>query len=241
MKPYTFERIDVEFSGGQDVSQKARSYAQTQFGLGTTSPADTAILLGSPGSVFTNDKILDPANGFGLNVGGIGTESYLAAQTTDAAYVKADALINDKWRLAGGVRWEDFHQAALPIDTLQSSVDVGQCALVPCDAAALEQIVFAEDDLYPSVAATRILRDVWAEDFQIRVGLSQTVARPDLREISASSYIEAPSGRPTAIGTGRRLDSAAALPNQSGLRSGRHVRSLPRCAMHFATSTAHPR
>jgi TonB-dependent receptor len=190
MKPYTFERIDVEFSGGQDVSQKARSYTQTQFGLGTTSPADTSILLGTPGQVFTDDKILNPANGFALNVGGIGTESYLAAQTTDAAYLKADALINDKWRLAGGVRWEDFHQASLPIDTLEYDVDVGQCALVPCDAAALERVLFVEDDLYPSLAATRIMRDVWAEDFQIRVGLSETVARPDLREISASSYID---------------------------------------------------
>jgi outer membrane receptor protein involved in Fe transport len=190
MKPYTFERIDVEFSGGQDVSQKARSYTQTQFGLGTTSPADTSILFGTPGQVFTDDKILDSANGFALNVGGIGTESYLAAQTTDAAYFKADALINDKWRLAGGVRWEDFHQASLPIDTLEYDVDIGQCALVPCDAAALERVLFVEDDLYPSLAATRIMRDVWAEDFQIRVGLSETVARPDLREISSSSYID---------------------------------------------------
>lgn len=189
MKAYTFERVDVEISGGQDVSDKARDYAQTQFGLGTTT-LDASELIGTPGEVFTDANIANPAYGFELTSGGIGTESYLAAQTTDAGYVKADALIDDKWRFAGGLRWEDFHQVALPIDLLQYSVDRGQCALVPCDAEALERIAFAEDDVYPALAVTRIFRDVWAEDFQIRFGLSETVARPDLREISGSSYID---------------------------------------------------
>jgi outer membrane receptor protein involved in Fe transport len=34
------------------------------------------------------------------------------------------------------------------------------------------------------------MRNVWAEDFQVRIGLSETVARPDLREVSAASYID---------------------------------------------------
>jgi outer membrane receptor protein involved in Fe transport len=189
-KPYAFQNIDVELSGGQDISDKARSYRQTQFGLGTTALAASPILVGTPGSVFADANILNPENGFALTSGGIGTESYLAAQATDAAYLKADVLVNDKWRLAGGVRSEDFRQVSLPIDLLQYDVGRGQCALVPCDAAALERITFEEDELYPALAATRILRDVWAEDFQIRVGLSQTVARPDLREVSGSSYID---------------------------------------------------
>ena len=190
MKPYRLDNVDIELSGGQDVSDKARTYTQTQFGLGTTSLAAVPILAGTPNGVLTEANILNPLYGFGLSVGGIGTESYLAAQTTDAAYLKADALINENWRLAGGVRWEDFHQVSLPIDTLQYDVTRGQCALVPCDTAALERIVLAEDDVYPALSMTRILRDVWAEDFQIRLGLSQTVARPDLREVSGSSYID---------------------------------------------------
>jgi TonB-dependent receptor len=190
MKPYRLDNVDIEISGGQDVSDKARSYTQTQFGLGTTSLAAVSILTGTPDGVFTDTNIGNPLYGFELSAGGIGTESYLAAQTTDAGYLKADALINERWRFAGGVRYEDFHQASLPIDTLQYDVTRGQCALVPCDAAALERIVLAEDDVYPSLSMTRILRDVWADDFQIRVGLSETVARPDLREVSGSSYID---------------------------------------------------
>ena len=32
--------------------------------------------------------------------------------------------------------------------------------------------------------------DFWAEDFQLRLGFSETVARPDLREISDATYID---------------------------------------------------
>src|SRR5690606_32817208 len=50
--------------------------------------------------------------------------------------------------------------------------------------------VFFEDDVYPAFSATRMFRDVWADDFQLRFGASKTVARPDLREVSAASYID---------------------------------------------------
>jgi outer membrane receptor protein involved in Fe transport len=190
MKPYYFENVDVEISGGQDIADKARSYTQTQFGLGTTALAASSILVGTPETVFTDANILNPAYGFALSVGGIGTESYLAAQKTDAAYLKTDVLLNDKWRFAGGVRSETFHQVSLPIDVLQYDAGRGQCALSPCDESALQRISFAEDELYPALAVTRIFRDVWAQDFQLRLGLSQTVARPDLREVSGSAFID---------------------------------------------------
>jgi TonB-dependent receptor len=190
MKPVNFEHVDVEISGGQDVAQKARSYTQTQFGLGTTTGAAAPILVGTPGEVFTDAHISNPMNGFILSAGGIGTESYLAAQTNLASYIKADALVNEKWRYAGGLRYEQFRQASLPIDTLEYNVSVGQCALSPCDVAALENATFSEDDVYPTIAVTRIMHDVWAQDFQLRFGLSNTVARPDLREIAGSTYID---------------------------------------------------
>jgi outer membrane receptor protein involved in Fe transport len=133
---------------------------------------------------------LNPANGFILSAGGIGTESYLAAQTNSAAYIKADALVNEKWRYAGGFRYESFRQVSMPIDPLEYDPGIGQCALSPCDEAALESISFAEDELYPAIAVTRIMRDVWAQNFQLRFGLSETVARPDLREVTGSTYID---------------------------------------------------
>lgn len=191
LKPLAFENnTQADVSIGQDMSDKARSYTQTQFQLGTTATAAGPILVGTPGTVFTDGNLSNPLYRFGLTAGGIGTESYLAGQINEATYVKADVLVRDTWRFAGGLRYEEFQQASLPIDTLQYDVTIGQCALVPCDAAALERVMFEENDVYPALAVTRIFRDVWAEDFQIRLGLSDTVARPDLREISGSSFID---------------------------------------------------
>jgi TonB-dependent receptor len=189
-KAFTLENSDVELSFGQDVSQKARSYTQLDFGLGTTELLATPALVGTPADVFTDAKIQNPVNGFELTAGGLGTESYLAGQIEDGTYVKVDALLSRKWRLSGGVRQEEFEQASLPIDRLQFDPTLGQCALIPCDAAALERIHFVEDELYPAFSGTRIFDNVWAQTFQLRFGASETVARPDLREVSNATYID---------------------------------------------------
>ncbi len=189
-KAFALENSDIELSFGQDVATKGRSYTQLDFGLGTTEGFAVPALAGTPTDVFTDAKIQNPLNGFELTAGGLGTESYLAGQIEEGLYVKVDALLSQRWRLSGGVRQEEFEQASLPIDRLQFDPTVGQCALVPCDAAALERIHFVEDELYPAFSGTRIFNNVWAETFQLRFGGSETVARPDLREVSASTYID---------------------------------------------------
>jgi outer membrane receptor protein involved in Fe transport len=189
-KAFVLENSDIELSFGQDVAQKGRSYTQLDFGLGTTEGLAVPILAGTPIDVFTDANIQNPRNGFELSAGGLGTESYLAGQIEEAGYVKVDALLHERWRLSGGVRQEEFEQASLPIDRLEFDPALGQCALASCDETALERIHFLEDELYPSFSATRIFRDVWAQDFQLRFGASETVARPDLREVSASTYID---------------------------------------------------
>src|SRR4030095_13412566 len=122
-------------------------------------------LVGTPGTVFTDANLLNPLNGFRLDVGGIGTESYLAAQTIDAAYIKADAMLGDSWRLTGGARWEQFNQVSLPIDPLQFDVGIGKAT---SDIDVLQTLILTEDDMYPSVSATYIRPGFWAETFQLR-------------------------------------------------------------------------
>lgn len=186
-KPMSTDNFDIELSFGQDNTRKARQYLQTQFGFGTTSADAVPILAGTPGEVFTDASLSNPLYGFSLNIGGIGTESYLAAQTVDGAYIKVDAVFRDHWRIAGGVRWERFRQVSLPIDQLEFDVGVGQ-SQVPPDR--LTTIAFLENEIYPSISATFEGNDFWAETFQLRFGISETVARPDLREVSASTYID---------------------------------------------------
>lgn len=183
--PVEGERYTLELSGGYDYYQKARSYLQTQFGLGTTVAGNA--LSGTPGSVFADGNILDPANGFQLTLGGLGTESYLAAETITAGWGKVDFLWDDTWRVTAGARWEDFERISVPIDQYQFDPSIGKILVPP---GGLESLATAEDDIYPAVALTWIKPDFWAEEFQLRFGWSETVARPDLREISGSTYID---------------------------------------------------
>ena len=88
--------------------------------------------------------------------------------------------------LAAGVRWEDYKQAGLPWDPIEFT----GCPLSTCDADELASQVFTDDDYYPSLAVTYMRPGFWAEDFQLRFNYSETVVRPDLREITPSSYID---------------------------------------------------
>ena len=185
--PFEVGNFKLELAGGYDYYQKGRGYIQTQLGLGTTSSAALPILSGTPGQVFTSDNILDPANGFQLSLGGIGTESYLAGETVSAAWGKVDLLWSDTWRVTGGVRWEDFARVTVPVNPYQYDTSVGKI-LVP--AADLDSIASTEDDYYPALAVTYMRSDFWADEFQLRFGWSETVARPDLREVSGATYID---------------------------------------------------
>lgn len=183
-KPFVWGDFDVTFSGGGDYYEKGRRYLQTQLNVGANRPD---ALAGTPGQVLTDENILNPDNGFALSLGGIGTESYLAAERIDAAFGKFDINWDDRWRLAGGVRWEDFKQLAVPIDQYQFDVDVPK---IPIPVDQFPSLVTAEDDYYPSMALTYMAKDFWAEDFQLRFGWSETITRPDLREVSAATYID---------------------------------------------------
>ena len=82
-KPFTTERTQISLSGGWDYYDKGRSYLQTQLGLGTTALGSEAARAGTPSQALSDANILDPANGYILSIGGIGTESYLAAEEVE--------------------------------------------------------------------------------------------------------------------------------------------------------------
>ena len=186
--PFTFGANQVEVSGGYDYYEKGRSYLQTQLQIGTQAAAADPSLVGTPGQVFSDANILDPLNDFQLTIGGIGTESYLAGETVDAVWGKVDVTFNDRWRVTGGLRWEDFARLAVPIDPLEFDPDIGIIA-VPEDE--LENLAKSGDDYYPALALTLMQPGFWgSDDFQLRFGWSETVARPDLREISDATYID---------------------------------------------------
>lgn len=180
-------RVTGGVFGGYDYYEKGRSYLQTQFNLGTTAAAAAPILVGTPGEVLTDENILNPANQFLLSLGGIGTESYLAGETIDAAFGGVDVTLDERWRLNAGVRWEDWSLLSVPVDQYEFSTSVGK---VPLTVEQLATAGKSDDDLYPSAAITYMRPDFWADEFRLRVGYSQTTARPDIREVTQSTFID---------------------------------------------------
>ncbi len=181
--PFFRDNMSIELSGGYDYLYKSRNYRQTSLGLGSSIPGFNAISSNTPSAVFSDTNILNPRYGMELivGIGAFGSESYIADQFIEAGYGKIDVLINETWRLSGGVRSELFEQVVLPVDYLQY------------DSRRLDLDGFARlktEDVYPSAAMTYIHPGLWADEFQLRAGVSRTVARPDIREMSASTYID---------------------------------------------------
>ena len=178
---------DIELSGGYDYARKARSYEQISLGIGSTTPGFSTIAEGPPSQVFSDTNLMNPENGFItlLGVGGFGLESYYAAQITEATYGKFDILIDETWRISGGARWENFIQVSVPVDLLEFGG-----SRIPFSAQEIADATINEEDIYPSLALTYIRPGFWSDEFQLRFSWGETVARPDLREVSQSTYID---------------------------------------------------
>lgn len=188
MKPFRLENAEIKVSAGADAVRKSRDYRESRFGFGPA-PTDASLLIGTPEEVFSDANIMDPAYNFELtNSIGFDTENYLAAQNIDAQYVKVDAYLDETWRIVGGLRYEQFRQVVLPFDPNQYDPGIGQVPVITADN--IDEFVFTEDEVYPSVSLTYDGYDFWSETFQLRFGLSQTVTRPDLREVSSAIYID---------------------------------------------------
>lgn len=185
--PFYGQRWELSVGGGYDYIRKGRRYRQYSLGIGSTGAGFQAVAQGMPSQVFSDENVLDPANGIQLNlgIGGFGTESYLAGQIIDANHFEFDFLWDSTWRISGGARWEQFQQVAVPVNLL--AFDSRRMPLTP---AQLEASAVNVDDWYPALSATYIRPGFLSDEFQLRLGWSQTVARPDLREISQSSYID---------------------------------------------------
>ena len=185
--PFAGDGWDLELSGGYDYVRKTRLFEQITFGLGSTSGSFSSIASGLPSQVFSDSNVMDPVNGIqlSLNIGQFGEESYAAAQVTDATWGKFDLLLNETWRISGGLRYEDFVQVSVPIDLLA----YGQPRISLTPDEIVEGII-AEDEYYPSLAFTYIRPNFWADEFQLRWAWSETVARPDIREVTESIYID---------------------------------------------------
>ncbi|WP_414829798.1 TonB-dependent receptor domain-containing protein [Alteromonas sp. H39] len=180
--PYTMGKWETEFKFGADFVSKARTAENRRFDVNTLGFENREFLEGSIfGDIFSDENLAGAElnNRPVLRDTTIAGDDYVAAQKVDAYYFEADFFFDNKWRFTGGVRWEDFRQVVAPLDPRSNQFDLN-------DEADRSQLAFQEDDFYPALALTYFLKD----DMQLRASIGQTVVRPDLREVSSSTYID---------------------------------------------------
>lgn len=106
------------------------------------------------------------------------TDNYLATHDVLAGYGMVDTPLTQKLRLTTGIRLEDSDQRVTTYDPFAAEV-------IPIVAA------LQTTDVLPSVNLTYLLTD----DMNLRLAVSRTLTRPDLREMAPFEFTDFVGGR----------------------------------------------
>lgn len=188
------ELIDDTYSGGVDLiynipvsgprqatiavgyeytdNDREYNFLALRFAGGNSLPPD--VQAARPDFLFSPDNI-DPAR-FVLIETSNNTDSYAADLKIHAGYAQADLELIPTLRTAVGVRYEDAEQSVTTFDRFGN--------LGPGTE-------LREDYWLPSATVT------WnfADDMQFRLGYSQTIARPQFRELAPSLFFDPETDR----------------------------------------------
>ena len=188
--PLEFTNSRVEFAGGYAHAQKLREFKLFEYGLGVPGSSQGIRESDSLGDVFADSVLADPLNNAEISRKDA-RDSYIAATMTDSVFGSLDFTLDETWRVVAGARWEDYRQASVPWDPYSFNPSSPQIDLGDVESEDFDPTLYAfqEDKVYPSVALT-YMGDLWAETFQVRLSYSETAVRPDLREITDSSYTD---------------------------------------------------
>ncbi|WP_293007647.1 TonB-dependent receptor [Nitrosomonas sp.] len=160
----------LTLSSGFITQTKSRDASAQRFSYFRFGPDASNTAITSQSSV---EGILLPqyigANGFQLRDVTRKSDQYTASQNLLAYYGKLDLLSYDRINVTGGLRWEDNDQKVNTFLRNQPTT------------ARLNRI-----DMLPSVVTTFFLTDKQ----QLRAGFSQTLSRPDFRELSSAPFFD---------------------------------------------------
>ena len=110
------------------------------------------------------------------------TDFYRAEQEIVAGYGMIDLPLDARWRLVTGVRIEQFHQVVDTFDLFDTDAD---------DERDVIRGEIDEVDIFPSVNLVYSVRP----DQNLRLGFSQTVNRPEFRELAPFEFTDIVGGR----------------------------------------------
>ncbi len=160
--------------GGFITQDKTRNSRIQRFAFFPVGP------LGSDQNVINQsslESILQPSNigpdGFQLRDTTRPTDNYNASQKLFSYYGKMDLLFHERISITGGARWEKNDQF---VETFQNVANSNQSVTSTINRT----------DMLPSVTATLLISDKQ----QFRAGFSQTLSRPDFRELSPAPFTD---------------------------------------------------
>ena len=172
--PLLIGDIDVELSGGYAYSQRERDANVRQFGFeqGAVGLPDD-LLASRIDYIFSEQNITDERLRL-VETGGLAfPEAYHGELQVEAAYAGVDAQLTPFVRAAVGGRYESGQQF---VDTFPFPAN-------PADSGLIETQI-KEDYFLPAVTLTW----TFADNLQLRTGYSQSIARPQFRELAFAEF-----------------------------------------------------
>jgi outer membrane receptor protein involved in Fe transport len=167
---------EMEISGGAVMSQTDREYELLSFAFtGPRGPTSNDVLRSRVDYLFSPDNI-DPAR-FVITEQTGKDDAYTGDLENIAAYLATELEVTSFIRASLGVRYEDATQK------VRTTNRFGDVPTAPVD--------IANDYLLPAATIT------WnfADELQMRLGYSNTIARPQFRELAFTPYIDPESNR----------------------------------------------
>jgi len=178
--PFTFDHSELELKTGADFITKTRDSFGRRIDVDTLAFIDIDFSGNRLNDILTDDIILNAPLDSSRSIirdTSIDGDDYYSGQKIDAYYVEVDWFINNKWRISGGLRYEDYRQVVAPLKPSTGEFDF------PEDITDLS---IQEDDIYSSIAFTFIQN----EEVQYRFSYGETTIRPDIREVAPTTFLD---------------------------------------------------
>lgn len=166
----------IQFKFGPSYTRRTRDFTSRRFRYIPTNIVNPDFTL-PPEQLFTQ-QLIGPA--FRFNEETRPVDAYDAEQTNLAFYGMGDFVLSNRARLVAGARVERFDQAVNTFDPFGLFVERVEARL-------------ENTDIFPGVNLVYSLRP----DMNLRVGYSQTVNRPEFRELAAFEFTDIVGQRAT--------------------------------------------
>ena len=155
----------------RSIQQRLGSVRRNTTRLDLSLPAEELFTVGNIGEAFE------------LKEETRGTDRYDAAQTVASFYGMIDMPLSASTRLVTGARVEQFRQDVETLDPFSGTIDQ--------QTADVQRASLDETDIFPAINFVYAVRP----EQNIRLGYSQTVNRPEFREVSPFEFTDVVGGR----------------------------------------------